>query len=241
MATTLVHEPPAAKAPTSDTVRYVAIRANLLPDEIVSARQLEVVRKQVVLGLVVVVALLIGWFGLSWWQTQLAHNDLDDAQHRTAALQQQQSQFGELVQAQNQVATIHNRLAALMAGDVDWKSMISRLRSAAPSGVLVTAVTASMANVPGTNNGSTQLPVVLNESGKAAVGQISLTGRSQSKSAIAAYADAIGRVKGVVSPLPTAVTSQGGTFTFTITGLLTTDALGGRYSTAAPAAPTGGK
>ncbi len=52
------------------------------------------------LGLVLVVALLIAWFGLSWRQTTAGHSDLDDAQHRTVALQNQQNEFAPLVNAQ---------------------------------------------------------------------------------------------------------------------------------------------
>jgi len=246
MATTLVHEPPApAKPPTTDGVRFVAVRANLLPDEIVSARQLEVVRKQVVFGLVLVVGLLIGWFGLSWWQTTLAHGDLDDAQHQTTALQQQQNAFGPLVSAQVGAAGIRTQLQTLMAADVPWKTVIGQVRAHAPGGVALTTIAASV-NAGNAATGAGAAPIAPpTANGKAVVGQITVTGRANTKNAVAAYADSLNRVPGLTGSLITSVTVQGGgqgtalggTVTFTLNVAVTTDALGGRFSR--PAAPAG--
>ena len=178
MATTLVHEPPAAKFPGGDGVRFVAVRANLLPDEIVSGRQLDVVRKQVVLGLLVVVALLIGWYGLSWWQTAAAHSQLDDAQHRTTALTQQQDQFGPLVQAQNETATVRRQLQGLMAYDVPWKTVIASLRTSAPAGVTLSTIAATVnAGAGSTTGGAPVAALPLDQAGTLPIGQIALTGR----------------------------------------------------------------
>src|SRR4051794_32349863 len=246
MATTLVHEPPSVKAPPGDGVRFVAVRANLLPDEIVGSRQVEVVRKQVVLGLVMVVVALIAWFGLSWWQTQLANGDLDDAQHETTALQNQQTAFGPLVGAQNQTNSIRQQLHNLMTADLPWTRMLTTIRSQAPNGVRLTGINASVsAGIPGAANvggiSSLGTGAVLNASGRQAVGQVVISGTAGTKSAVAAYVDKLGTVAGLTAPLPTAVTTTGGSVSFTITVLITSDALGGRYAVTAPAAPTGGK
>jgi Tfp pilus assembly protein PilN len=247
MATTITPEVPAPRAepnrPTPpDGVRFVAVRANLLPDEIVSARQVEVVRRQVVVGVLTVVALLVGWFALSWWQTTLAHNDLDTARHRTVALRGQQNEFAPLVQAQSQAAAIHDQLAQLMATDLPWQAMLSRLRHAAPPGVSLAGITGSMTGGPGTAAGSGGVApgAVLNQSGKQAVGQLTLTGSAGSKDAVAAYADSLAEAPGLTSPLITSVTGQGGRVAFTLTAIITSDALGGRFTPAA-SAPTGGK
>lgn len=245
MATTLVHEPPPAKLPTSDSVRFVAVRANLLPDEIVSARQSDVVRKQVLFGLLVVVALLIGWFGLSWWQTAVANSDLDDAQHQATALQNQQSEFGPLVSTQGRADLIRRQLHNLMAADLSWPKMMSTLRAQAPAGVRVTGVTGSVTvGVPATSAGNGINPLngnVLNASGRLAVGQLTINGTSGTKSGVAAYVDKLATVPGLAAPLITSVTTSGTVATFTVNVLITTDALGGRYSAPVPAPQTGGK
>lgn len=241
MSTTLVSEPtPAPKAPPTQGVRFVAVRANLLPDEIVSARQLEAVRKQVLLGLALVVALLIGWFGLSWWQTGLANRDLDTAEHRATALQNQQNEFAPLVEAQSQVSTIHGQLGRLMAGDLPWKSMLTTLRADAPAGVTLTNVAATMTGIAAPNATTPNPAGALNQSGQQSVGQLTVTGTAGSKNAVAAYADRLAGVRGLTAPLITSVTANGGSVTFIVTVIITTDALGGRYHLSA-ATPTGGK
>ena len=241
MATTLVHEPPIAPAPTADGLRLVAARANLLPDEIVSARQLEVVRKQVVVGLALVVALLIAWFGFSWWQTSLAHGDLDDAQHRTAALLEQQREFAPLVAAQSDAAAIRTQLQKLMAADVPWKTVIENVRGHTPAGVQLASVAANL-TVAGSSSstGSAPAAMPLSPNGKPQIGQLVIAGRAGSKNAVAAYADSLNELPGLAGALITSVTAQGGSaVTFTMNVGITTDALGGRF--AAGAALTGGK
>jgi Tfp pilus assembly protein PilN len=232
MATTLVHEPPAAaKAPAADGQRFVAVRAMLLPDEIVRARRLETVRRQVLLGLVTVVALVVAAFGLSWWQTTTARSDLSDAQHRGAALLLQQNQFHRLVSAQVQTAQIHQQLTALMAEDVPWSKLIASLRAHSPQGITLTTVTASM-SAPGITSGASapNTQATLNDTGKPTVGTLTIAGVAGNKTGVAAYADALNRITGVTGALITSVTTVNHSVNFTITTALTSDVLGGRYS-----------
>jgi Tfp pilus assembly protein PilN len=232
MATTLVPPSPAPAREAAGALRFVAIRANLMPEEVLSARQVVVVRKQVLLGLVAVVVALIGWYGLSWWQTSSANSALESTQRQGEALQSQQNQYTPLVQAQAQIANIRTQLQQLMGGDIPWKTMISSVRGAAPAGLVVQSLTGTLtpANIAGSPN-------VLNETGTASVGTLTVTGTAPDKRTVAAYADALGKVKGVTAPLISAVQASSRPVTFTIMAVLTTDALGGRYT--APAA-TGG-
>jgi Tfp pilus assembly protein PilN len=231
MATTLIPPSPAPPRPASGDVRFVPIRANLMPDEVLSARQVVVVRKQVLLGLVVVLAMLIAWFGLSWWQTHAADSNLADLERQGLALQSQQNQFTPLVQAQAEIADTRAQLETLMIGDLSWKTMLTTLRAKAPAGVSIQSITGSVTPA-GTTDGQ-----VLNQTGSASIGELSITGTASDKGNVAAYADALTRVKGVAAPLISAVESAAKPVTFTIIAVVTTDALGGTY--AAPAA-TGG-
>jgi Tfp pilus assembly protein PilN len=241
MTATMVPPPtaPPSKAPPGDT-RFVSVRANLLPEEIISARQTEVVRKQVLAGLVLVVILLVGWFALSWWQTRSANGSLNAAEQKGVALQQAQNQFGPLVKAQAQITDVQTQLQTLMVGDLPWKSMLTTLRAKAPSGVFLTEVKGNI-----TTGAAPQAPVpdasILNSSGKQSVGNVSITGSAPDKRSVAAYADALGGVTGLTAPLIQSVTANGHAVTFTVSVLITADALGGRYAspTSAPTA-TGG-
>jgi Tfp pilus assembly protein PilN len=213
------------------------VRANLMPDEVLSARQVVVVRKQVLLGLVVVLVLLIGWFGLSWWQTRSANDELASAQRQGIALQSQQTQFTPLVQAQAQISNIRTQLQEVMVGDLSWKDMLSAVRDKAPAGVTVSSISGDVASASGT----VQDGDVLNQTGSASVGQLSIQGTAGDKRTVAAYADGLSRVPGLAAPLISSVQSDTTGVTFTITAVITTDAFGGKYATASvgTGTPTG--
>jgi Tfp pilus assembly protein PilN len=239
MATTLVPPTTTPKSPSGE-VRFVSVRAHLLPDEVVSARQVQVLRKQVLVGLVVVVALLIGWFGVSKWQTISANSDLSKAEHRGVALQTEQNRFASLVQAQNQITTIQSQLVTLMAGDLSWKTMLTTLRAKAPSGVGIDSVDGVLTSGAGAGAAAPG-SAVLNMSGQPAVGQLTVTGTAPDKRTVAAYSDSLATVKGLTAPLVSSVTAEEKGVKFTISAVITADALGGRYATpTATAGTTGG-
>jgi Tfp pilus assembly protein PilN len=232
--TTTLERPAAAPRPSPGELRFVAVRANLMPAEVVSKRQTEAVRKQVLLGLLVVAVLLVGWYGLSWWQTSAANSDLHAAQRQGGTLQKQQRTYAPLVDAQSQTQQIQTRLHRLMTGDLSWRDLLATLRTQAPAGLSLTSVTgtittgvAASAPQPGSTTGD-------------AVGQLTLGGTARGKNDVAAYSDRLAKVNGLAAPLITNVTVNSGRTTFTMTVALTPAILGGRYSAAA-GHRTGGK
>jgi hypothetical protein len=230
MTTTMLPPSAATPKPVSGDTRFVSVRANLLPEEVLSTRQAEAVRKKVLAGLIVFAVLLVGWYGLSWWQTNSANNDLSAAQRQGQELQSQQNQFAPLVTAQAQTNAINGELKSLMSGDLSWKKMLTTLRTVAPARVEVNGiagtVTVTGAGLPGA---APVGPSILNNTDSPGVGQLTITGSALDKRTIAAYADALTRVKGLAGPL---ITNVSGTrpITFTIAVVITSDALGGRYS-----------
>jgi Tfp pilus assembly protein PilN len=242
MTTTMTPPAPTTgpKPGAGRSVRFVAIRASLLPDEVITSRRTQQVRKQVLLGLVIVVALLIGWFGASWWQTSASHSDLDDAQHRTVALQNQQKEFAPLVNAQAQATTIRTQLQKLMLGDLSWQSMLTTLRSKAPAGIHLTTVTGKVTTAVSTKTGGSSTAGVLNQTGKLSIGTLSVTGTASDQRSVAAYADRLATVKGLTAPLISNVSAADHTLTFTVDLIVTTDALGGRYTLSPATSSTGG-
>jgi Tfp pilus assembly protein PilN len=219
MATTMI--PPVSTSPPSGgALRFVPIRANLLPDEIISGRQTVVVRKQVVLGLGVLVALLVAWYAASWWQTSQSNSALAGAQRQGAAYQNQQNQFGPLVRAQSDVQTIQSQLQTLMTDDLNWKRLLTTLRQAAPPGVVLDSVSASTTAGAG----------AVAATGPAASGQVTLSGSAPDKRTVAGYSDRLAVAKGLATPLISSVTTDPGGVTFTMSVVITSDAFGGRYS-----------
>jgi len=245
MATIMTPESPAMDPRPAGDLRLSAIRANLMPDEVIIARRTEVLRRQVMLALAIVLGLIIAWYVVAWWQTHTSNSDLSDANHRSVALTNQQHQYGDLVSAQNEIATIDSQLKRLMVGDIQWRPMLATLRSAAPSGIaltnIVSTITSGAASAAGGRGSALTDPIsVLNRSGKQAVGTLAITGTANDQKSIATYVDNLARVKGLTAPYPasvaTATGATSGQLNFTVNVIVTTDALGGRY-----AVTTGGK
>ncbi|HEV7203945.1 MAG TPA: hypothetical protein VGN18_05005 [Jatrophihabitans sp.] len=241
MATTMIPEPaaaPAASTTGSDGLRFVAIRANLLPDEVVAGRRADAMRKRVLAGLAALALVLVGVYAISWWQTGSAQDKLDSVQRQGAALKSQQLDYAPLVSAQAEVSSIQSQLARLMAGDLPWASMLTTLRDTAPPGVSLTQVDGTI------NQGATGVAATgglssLNQTGLTTAGTITVTGSASDKPAVAAYADKLSRVKGLASPYITYITVSDKSVTFGITALITSEALGGRFATTAPTLPGG--
>ena len=228
MATTMIPPTPSpSPKPPSADARYVAVRARLLPDEIVSARQTEVVRKQVLVALVAVVVLLAGWFALSWWQTRSANSDLRSAQSQGTSLQQQQHQFTPLVQAITDTANINGQLEQLMVGNLSWNSMLTTLRAKAPGGVSITGIDGLVTAGAASAGGASPDPgsSVLNSTGKATVGQLTINGTARDKRSVAAYADQLATVPGLTAPLISSVQGSAHAMSFVVTVVITSDAL----------------
>jgi hypothetical protein len=244
MATTIVPPSPSptpssAPRPMPGDLRMVHVRANLMPDEVIVARRTEALRRKLLLALAALLAVLIAWYAVSWLQTNSSQSDLDDANHRSAVLHGQQAQYGPLVTAQAQASGIASRLAWLMVGDTQWKPMLAALHAAAGRDVTIAtisgSITAGAAAAGSSPSNAAGLGIqVLNISGKQAVGTIQITGGARDKSAVAAFVDRLATLKGIATPFVANVSQdQTGHWIYTVQAVVTTDALGGRYSAAA--------
>jgi Tfp pilus assembly protein PilN len=232
--TTLPEAPSPDPRPVSPTTnRFVTIRANLLPDEIVAKRRLGELKRRMLIVLAVLLVLLIAWYALALLRTTQANSDRSSAQRKTISLQGQVQQFAPLVAAQSQSAAIKAELTKLMVGDLQWKDMLATLRNSAKGGVVITSVSGNVtsgaasvsAGVSGAGLG------VLNQSGHQQVGTLTILGTAPDKNAVAAYIDALTKVTGLAAPFPASVTGQSGKLMFTANVIITSNALGGRYST----------
>jgi Tfp pilus assembly protein PilN len=241
--TTLAPPPPAAASPSPSPVprprpvepvlRFPAIRADLLPDEVIASRRLAGLKKRLGLGLVALLGLLVLAYGFSWWQTSNARGNLSDAQHATTRLQAQQQTFAPLLKTQQDAAAIETALHQLMVGDVQWTQMLTVLGKAAPHGVTVDSVQATMTAgaAAATNPGQPGIGV-LNQTGDQSVGTLAITGTAPDQKSVAAFVDSLAKVKGLAAPFPASVGSQGkGAMQYSVNVLITTQALDGRYAT----------
>jgi len=208
------------------SLRIPDISADLLPVEITAARRTRTVRRTVVASLTAFAVVLAGWYGLAFQQTQTASNDLDQAQDRVQALNSKQHGYTELVKVQKDAKTINDQLSSLMAKDLQWSRLLQSLQTAAPAGITITGVTAALTTDATAGAPSAKSPVESTD----VIGTLTLGGVGTSKTAIAAYVDALARVTGVANALPGDVTQQSSGLQFSVHMDITKAALGGRFT-----------
>jgi Tfp pilus assembly protein PilO len=228
MSTTLIPLDPALTAAHSH--RVPTISANLLPEEIVAARQARRSRGLVLIVVAVVAVMCATWFGFAYNQKQQADEQLTEATATVTQLQLSQREFTETLQVQADTRQLSNQLKAVMANDVDWAGLLSTLRRAgSPSNITVSDVSGKVDLAEETPGTTTQLPGSATDT----VGSVLVSGGAPDKAAVAAYVDALGRQSVVTNPYVTTVaTAESGGVSFSLKVDLTRAALCGRFTTA---------
>jgi hypothetical protein len=238
MATTTLMPLDPALSPQR-VARVLTISADLLPEEIVAGRRARRSRGWVVLALVVVVALLAGWYVWAGGEVSAANDDLSRVTRQATDLQKRQTRYKEVVDVQNQATIITKELKALLANDLQWANLLDTLRSTgAKSGVTVLGVNAALDEKAG-NGGAVSLPSTTKS---AKVGAVTITGSAPDKPSIAKYVDALSHLTPVGNPYLTTATKSdtpGQAWQFNITVDITSATLCGRFTN--KCANSGGK
>ncbi|MFI7541658.1 hypothetical protein [Actinoplanes sp. NPDC049599] len=210
MATTLMPLDPAVSP--QRVTRLLTISASLLPDEIIAARRARRTRAWVIVVVILVACLLGGFFYLVRQDTRAADDELTAATAEVADLQRAQRVYGEVVDVQNDTATLSRQLKTAMASDLDWASLLEQLRSIGETaGVTVVGINGALQDATMTTAG-TALP---STSASVAIGSAVVTGTGPDKGAVAAYVDALAKQSVLANPYLTNVTSTEGSATST--------------------------
>jgi Tfp pilus assembly protein PilN len=204
------------------TTRIPPIAANLLPDEIVEARRSRKIHRAVFASLAVFLVGLAGWYVFASYQTSVARDDLANAQTEAEVLVRQQHQYADVVTTQAQSRAIQTQLSALLATDVNWSSVVDRIRGAAPRGLSVTGISGGL---NGTNAQGTPVTTDPNQ-----VGSLTITGYGPDKATIAAYVDQLAGVPGVSAPYLSNATQAGDGVQFSIKVDIVRAALNTRFA-----------
>lgn len=224
-------------AAAADPLRIPPIAADLLPLEIRDARSTRRRRRQVVVALLGTVALVAAAYAGLLTLSTAAGLQQRAAEREVAQVRQDQQQYAELIQAQQQTATIEKQLTGLMADDVRWQQLLRGVTAAAPSGTALETVNASLTGFAGGGAaapggaappaGSAAVKVPGGD-GERVIGTVSLTGTAKRRDDIARYLTALEQVPGVDRPMLDSMTSEAG-ITFALHADLTAAALGGRF------------
>lgn len=228
MATTLMPLDPAT-SPQRAT-RVLTISARLLPGEIIATRRARKMRAAVITSLVLVVALLGSWFAYASHQTTIARDELAAVNSEAQMVRQQQRRYDEVVNLQDDTKALDKQLSTLLAKDLRWAPLVETVyRKGKPFGIVVGDINGDVAmTAAGLDSSGSALPS--NKTGKP-VGKLTITGSARNKPLIAQYVDALDGLKGLANPYLTSASGKSGTFDFSVELDMTTDALGGRFTT----------
>jgi Tfp pilus assembly protein PilN len=235
---------PEFPAPTRNPHRFLTIAADLMPVEIVEGRRTRRVKWMLLYALIVFTVALLAWYGVARYQTVAAQRELDSANADVAKLEQQQNDFNELVRTRADAQAISAQLAALMANDLPWSTLLASLQKVAPNGVSIVSVTGSLqtngasanapsAGAPSANPSGTPQPKSSIAGGSPAakkIGTLIINGTGTSKLVIATYIDALGKTTGLANPLLTSVTQNDTGNEFVVSVDITAEILGGRFT-----------
>ncbi|SOD74777.1 fimbrial assembly protein PilN [Jatrophihabitans sp. GAS493] len=229
-----------AQLPVPGPMTMINVCADLLPREIVEARQGKKAKKMAIMALAGLLVVIIGWDVIARIQTSSAQSDIDAANAQTTALTLKQHSYGELSQVQSQSKQITASLNSLLSGDLQWGDLIAAVRHSVPQGLSIQTLSGSLdaSSTKTTTAGGTAL---LNTSGLAEVGTLTVTGMASSPNTVAAFVDAVSKVPGVTAPVPSSILQADGGIAFSAAFVLTTKLLtGGRFSSSAASGSTSG-
>ena len=233
MATTLMPLDPAVSP--QRVTRLLTISASLLPEEIIAARRARRTRGWVIVFVILVACLLTGWFVLERQETRAAEEELNAANTEVTDLQRAQRTYGEVVDVQNDTATLSKQLKTAMANDLDWAALLDQLRSVGESaGVTVVGINGALQDA-GNSSSGTALPSTTTS---APIGSAVVTGTGPDKRAVAAYVDALGKQSVLANAYVTNVTTEENAVSWTLRVDITSAALCGRFG---DKCETGGK
>lgn len=210
---------------------FAAIRANLMPEEVLRARGNRRAAKAAAVALVLSVLVVGALTALARMQTSGAREDLAAAEQRAATLIAGQAEFADLTTTQSQIAFVEDKLELLMAGDIRWAAYLHSITAAAPAGVAITGIDATIDDPGAGRAGAADR-----------VGTVTLAGSAPTTAEVSAYVDALGQLPGVAGVYLSSVAVSEARTVFSITAVVTADAVVNRYAETAPApaATTGG-
>lgn len=188
------------------------IAADLTPPELINTRRLQVLRKLMAAGLVLLLLVCAGGYYLAAREKVSAVADLQMAQDRTTELERVGRSYSSVVAIQGSVAQVQTQVAQVMGGDVDLVALMVLLESNLPSTMVIKqeAITISPAGIAAAGGTATSATTgsVLDTSGLPRIGTITISGTGQALDDLSDYIDRLQTVTGLVDVLPVSNTAS---------------------------------
>ncbi len=213
------------------------IVADLTPPELIAARHLRALRKLIVVGLTLVVALCAGGYVLAVRQHSSATSARDAVTARGADLQRQLNSkaFLHVITIQGTVAKVQGQVATLLKDDIDLPALLTEVALALPASMKITTLSVSLASGGTAAQGGSGTS--LDTSGHPVIGTVIVTGSGHKLDDLPMYVDRLATLPGVVNVVPTSNQATNGAVSYNMTFSLTNKLYSHRYD----AAKAGGK
>ncbi|MBL7260615.1 hypothetical protein [Paractinoplanes lichenicola] len=220
--------------------RVLTIRANLLPDEIKAGRTARRTRSALIVAVVLVVALLGGWYFYAVQHLDSANENLTSATDQVARTQNDKKKYNGVTETINNRDTMTADLKSLMANDLPWARHTDTLRAnAAAAGVTIAEISGALvADAPVTTNADGTAAKPAGAATERTVATVTLAGSTPDKPQVAVFLDRLANLKGFADPYLTTLSYSEGSYTYSISLKMTSAALCGRFTAACAA--TGG-
>jgi Tfp pilus assembly protein PilN len=225
MSTLLEQEPDWNVAPGWD------IHADLTPPEVATGRRLRLVRRVVIVGFAVFVALAALAYVAVWDEGHRAASDLSRQQATTSDLQAQKQKYVNVTEIKGSIAEVRQQLAGLMSADVDFTALLGSLRSSLPAGMKISQIQVSVNPLTqDLSSGSNAAGgASLDTSGHRRIGTITVNGSATTFTGLAKYAAALRNIDGVIDVDPQNNLSDASGFQFTVLMTVTDSRLSHRF------------
>jgi hypothetical protein len=184
--------------------------ADLTPPELINSRRLTVLRKQMVVGVVVLLGICAGGYYLASRDNGAAADQLVAAQNRTLQLQQAGRSYAGVVQIQGSVTLVQTQIATVMGGDVDLVALMGQLESNLPKTMTIgqESIVISPAGVAA--GAGSAAGAGLDTSGLPRIGSITLSGTGKTLDDLSDYVDRLHTIPGLVDVVPISNTKSTG-------------------------------
>lgn len=234
---------------TSDAVTVSRVewapvpKVNLLPPEILVARGFRKVQFRLAFAVVATIVLIAA--GVVWAQREVsgAREALDSTVTQTSQLRRQESRYAEVPKLASAVVVAKTARETALAKDMLWYRLMSDIALATPSNVWLSTMDVSLAEgstaatgSSASSSGSASAPGASAEDPlvPVGIGHVIVTGTAASYPDIAAWIEAVVRVRGLDGSTVQTITRASGTATggvlqFTSKVVIDKNALSHRY------------
>lgn len=193
------------------------IFVDLTPPELLSSRQVRIVRQIVLVGLVAVLLLCAGGWFLADSRRSAAEDALANAQLATSQLQHEVSspKYANITQVQALTKQINAQVSSVMKSDIAMDQLVYQIAQRVGPGMRISQ-TSIVLSAPTAQTG-TSVVNTIDTTSHARIGNVTLTGTARKLVDVSGFVVRLAGIDGVLDVVPTSNARSSGGIAFNIT------------------------